>query len=107
MSVLSCGGGGGARARLERRGRVQHHGRRLRRGHVRHVPDLLQEGRQLAVLELERDAHVGVLHAQRAQLGQHAQDLAVDHGAARRRRVLVQDVHPQRVQVISLDLLHQ
>lgn len=85
---------------------VVHDGRRVRGGHLGHVPDLLEEGRQLAVLELQRDAHVGVLHAERAQLGQYGEDPAVHHGAARGAALLVQDVHPQRVQVVSLDLLH-
>lgn len=35
-----------------------------------HVPDLLQKLGQLAVLELQREAHLGVLVAQRSQLGE-------------------------------------
>lgn len=97
----------GRRARGLEVGGVVDDGRRVRRGHLGHVPDLLEEGRQLAVLQLQGDAHVGVLHAQRAQLRQDGQDLAVEHGAARGGALLVQDVHPQRVQVVSLDLLHQ
>lgn len=62
---------------LERR-RVGRRGRR----HLRHVPYLLQERRQLPVLQLQRDAHVGVLRAERAQLRQHPEDLAEDDGAA-------------------------
>lgn len=58
--------GAGARGGLELR-RV-HGGRGLRRGHVCDVPYLLQERRELPILQLQRDAHVGVLCAERAQL---------------------------------------
>lgn len=82
-------------------------GRRLRCGHVRHVPDLLEEWRQLPVLQLQRDAHVRVLHAKGPELGQDGQDFAVNDRTARGGAQLVHDVHPQRVQVVALDLLHQ
>lgn len=81
--------------------------RRLSRRQVRHVPDFLQERGQLPVLELQRDAHVRVLHPKRAQFRQDGQDLAEHDRTARGAALLVQNVHPQRVQVVLLDLLNE
>lgn len=113
MSVLSLGaaragglaaGGGGVLATQGLELRRLPGGCTLTSRPLRHVPDLLEERRQLPVLQLQRDAHVGVLHTKGAQFSQNPEEPAVDDGAARRGTVLVDDVHFHRVQVISLDL---
>lgn len=112
MSVLSLGaagpglaaGGGGVLATQGLELRRLPGGCTLASRPLRHVPDLLEERRQLPVLQLQRDAHVGVLHTKGPQLGQDPEEPAVDDGAARRGAVLVHDVRFHGVQVISLDL---
>lgn len=74
--------------------------------HVSDVPDLLEEGRQLPVLELEGYAHVRVLHPERSQLGEDREDLPEHDAAARGAAMLVQNVNSQRRQIVTLDLLH-
>lgn len=87
-------------------GRVLHYGRGVRRGHLGHVPYLLQKRWKLPVLQLQGDAHIRVLHAQGPKFREDGQDLTEEYWAARRRALLVEDVHPQSVQVISLDLFY-
>lgn len=80
----------------------------LHRGrYVLDVPDLLQEPWQFAVLQLEREAHLRVLVAQRSELRQDRQQFGEYHTALRIARVPIQDVDPQRVDVVALDVLDQ
>ena len=77
------------------------------RRYVLHVPYLLQEAGQLTVLQLEREAHLRVLVAERPQLGQDRQQLRERDATLRVAPVPVQDVDAQRVDVVALDRFHQ
>lgn len=68
------------------------------------VPDFCQERRQLLVLELEREAHLGVLVAERPQLREHAEQLGEDR--ARLRSSSVIHVGTQRFEIYLLDFFH-
>lgn len=88
-------------------GFVLRHQRLLRLRHILHVPDLLQEARQLAAFQLQREAHLRILIAQRAQLGENRQQFGKQNHALGVAAMAIQNVHAQRVDVVALDGLHQ
>lgn len=80
-------------------------GRRLR--NILDVPDLLEEAWQFAALQLQREAHLGILVAQSSQFGEYGQQFGEQNHALEVAAVPIEDVHAKRVNIVALNGLDE